>query len=381
MRILHTSDWHIGKKLIRRDRSDEFRAVLGEIADICEREKVELCLVAGDVFDTYTPSAEAEQIFFEAVTRIAKTCAVLIISGNHDDYVRLTASALLAEEHNVYIVGNNLRTIKCRTSGDCYPVEADKGYVVFCNNKGEKVYINTLPYPNEARFKEGRTEESLEDKMNRWISYGERGKTECIPSILLSHIFVCGGSASESERQIDLGGARLVPAETLPKSDYIALGHLHKRQKIGNAYYSGAIMRFSFDDSNAVKSVNVFDIGKDGVSNFRQIELTSIKNLLRLQALNAESGIELLKRNADAYVELTLHLSEPLTREEVSCLSKQENLVSLKTEVESAVVEEDVQTRKDKSALELFSGYYYSRFQTQPSDELKALFLEMTEEQ
>ena len=104
MKILHTSDWHIGKKLIRRDRSEEFRAVLNEIAEICEKERVELCLVAGDVFDTYTPSAEAESIFFEAITRIAKICAVLIISGNHDDYVRLTASASLAEEHNIYIV-------------------------------------------------------------------------------------------------------------------------------------------------------------------------------------------------------------------------------------------------------------------------------------
>lgn len=381
MRILHTSDWHIGKKLIRRDRNDEFRAVLCEIAEICERESVELCLVAGDVFDTYTPSAEAENIFFEAVTRIAKTSAVLIISGNHDDYVRLTASAALAEEHNVYIVGNNFRAIKTRASGKCFPVQSDNGYVVFCNDRGEKVYINTLPYPNEARFKEGKTEETFEDKMSRWIAYGERGKREKIPSVLLSHIFVCGGSASESERQIDLGGARLVPTAILPDCDYIALGHLHKRQKIGNAYYSGAIMRFSFDESNAVKSVNVFDIGSDGVSNFRQIQLTSIKNLLRLQALDVESGIELLKNNAEAYVELTLHLSEPLTREDVSALSCCENLVSLKTEVESADIEEIAQTKKDKSALELFSGYYFSRFATQPSDELKTLFLEMTEEQ
>ena len=299
MKILHTSDWHIGKKLIRRDRSEEFRAVLNEIAGICENERVELCLVAGDVFDTYTPSAEAESIFFEAITRIAKICAVLIISGNHDDYVRLTASASLAEEHNIYIVGNNLRAIKCNTSGKCYPVQSDNGYVVFCNDKGERVYINTLPYPNEARFKEGKSEEPFEDKITRWIEYGERGKQGKIPSIFLSHIFVCGGSASESEREIDLGGARLVPVASLPCCDYVALGHLHKRQKIGkNAYYSGAIMRFSFDESNATKSGNVFDIGKDGVSNFRQIELKSIKNLIRLQALSAESGIELLTSNS-----------------------------------------------------------------------------------
>ena len=380
MKILHTSDWHIGKKLIRRDRSEEFRSVLNEIADICESERVELCLVAGDVFDTYTPSAEAESIFFEAITRISKICTVLIISGNHDDYVRLTASASLAEDHNVYIVGNNLRAIKCSSSGKCYPIQSDNGYAVFANDKGEKVYINTLPYPNEARFKEGKSEETFEDKINRWIDYGERGKGKEIPSIFLSHIFVCGGSASESEREIDLGGARLVPVASLPSCDYVALGHLHKRQKIGkNAYYSGAIMRFSFDESNAVKSVNVFDIDKNGVSNFRQIELKSIKNLIRLQALSAESGIELLNANSGAYVELTLNLSEPLTRAQISALSQCENLVLLKTEVENDKFEVESETRKDKTASELFDGYYYSRFGTHPTEELKTLFLELTE--
>lgn len=382
MKILHTSDWHIGKKLIRRDRSEEFRAVLNEISDICEKEKVELCLVAGDIFDTYTPSAEAESIFFEAVTRIAKFCAVLIISGNHDDYVRLTASSSLAEEQNIYIVGNNLRAVKCRTEGKCYPVESDNGYVVFCNSKGEKVYINTLPYPNEARFKEGKSEEKFEDKINRWIAFGERGKKEGTPSIFLSHIFVCGGSASESEREIDLGGARLVPTDSLPSCDYVALGHLHKRQKIGkNAYYSGAIMRFSFDESNAAKSVNVFEIDGGGVSNFRQIELKSIKNLVRLQALDAESGIELLKNNDGDYVELTLILSEPLSRAQISALSQCENLVSLKTEVENSNLTEETQSKKDKTASQLFEGFYFSRFGTQPAEELLKLFLELTEDE
>lgn len=382
MKILHTSDWHIGKKLIRRDRSAETRAVLKEIADICRDEKIELCLVAGDIFDTYTPSAEAESIFFEAITEILAYCAVLIISGNHDDYVRLSASATLAERNNVYIVGNNLRAIKTGKAGDCYPVESDCGYVIFENAKGEKVYINTLPYPNEARFKEGKSDESFDDKMRRWISYGERGKEGGMPSLFLSHIFVCGGVASESEREIDLGGARLVPVSSLPDCDYIALGHLHKRQKVApNAYYSGAIMRFSFDESNAVKSVNVFDLTCDGVKDFKQVELKSIKNLVRLQAVSVNDGLELLKNNGECYVELTLNLDTPLTRTQIGELSRMENLVSLKTEVARDEKIDFTQSKKNKSASELFSGYYFSRFGAQPGEELKSLFLELTEEE
>lgn len=157
MRIAHTSDWHIGKKLMNRDRGEEFKAVLDEIAEICKNEKADLLLVAGDVFDTYTPSAEAEEIFYSSVKNIARNCAVLIISGNHDDYVRLTAAQALSEELNIYTVGNNLKPLDCKKRGNCYPVESDGGYAIFENAAGEQVYINMLPYPNEARFKEGKS--------------------------------------------------------------------------------------------------------------------------------------------------------------------------------------------------------------------------------
>lgn len=382
MKILHTSDWHIGKKLMGRERYDEFRAVTNEIYEICRDEGVELCLIAGDVYDTYTPSAEAEEIFFDAVERLSTVCAVLIISGNHDDYVRLTASRALAEKHNVYIIGNNLVRVDCDKRGNCYPVQSDCGYVICENLRGEKVYVNTLPYPNEARFKEEKTDESFSDRMKRWIEYGERGNAEKLPAIFLSHIFVAGGTAGDTEREIDLGGARLVPRELLPEGSYCALGHLHRRQKIGkNAYYSGAIMRFSFDESNAEKSVNVFELNGDGISDFRQIALKSIKNLVRLEAVSAEDGIALLKKYSDDYAELTLNLSQPLTHGQTVELHKCENLVSLKTRVEDAFDVAAAETRKDKSASELFDGYYKLRYGCQPSGELKALFLELTEQE
>ena len=107
MRILHTSDWHIGKRLMGRERLDEQSAALDEIVGICEREEVELVLVAGDIFDTYLPSAEAEDLFFSKIKAMAgEDRAVLLISGNHDDGVRLSAAAPLSEELGIYIVGN-----------------------------------------------------------------------------------------------------------------------------------------------------------------------------------------------------------------------------------------------------------------------------------
>lgn len=101
MKILHTSDLHIGKKLMGRERFPEYRAIFSELAEACDRENVELVLIAGDVFDTYTPSAETEEIFYRGIKELSKRCAVLVISGNHDDYVRLTAASALAEEQNI----------------------------------------------------------------------------------------------------------------------------------------------------------------------------------------------------------------------------------------------------------------------------------------
>ncbi len=382
MKILHTSDWHIGKKLMGRDRYEEYRAVLYEIGEICKTERVELVLVAGDVYDTYTPSAEAEQIFYEGIKKIAEYSVVLVISGNHDDYVRLTAAAVFAKEQNVYIIGNNLQKIEADNAYPLKPVSSDSGYVVFENGAGERIYINILPYPNEARFRENNSGESFEEKMSRWIEYGERGKIQNIPSIFLSHIFVAGGSVSDSEREIDLGGARVVSTAMLPECDYCALGHLHRRQKLGkNAYYSGAIMQFSFDEAGAEKSVNVFEMDGNGLKDFKTVALRSSKNLVRLQACGANDGIELLKLNRQNYVELTLNLSEPLTRADTVALHEFENLVSLKANVAFQDSTEIRVSNKEKSSSQLFSDYYSSKFSCAPSEELLSLFLSLTEEE
>lgn len=381
MKILHTSDWHIGKKIMGRDRYDEYRAVLGEIYDVCDREGVDLCLVAGDVYDTYTPSAEAEEIFFDTILRLSSLCAVLIISGNHDDYVRLTASRALAETRNVYIVGNNLSAITCQKMGRCYPVSSGRGYAVFENTAGERVFVNMLPYPNEARFREEKTDESFADRMRRWIDVGGQANTQHLPEIFLSHIFVAGGKAGDTEREIDLGGARLVPAELLPKDAYCALGHLHRRQQIGdNIYYSGSVMRFSFDESNAVKSVNVFSLGKDGITDFKQVELKNIRNLIRLEAVTAEDGLQLVRKYPDDYCELTLNLSSPLTHAQTVELHKCENLISLRTSIEDENTDDFTETRKNKSASELFDGFCKLKLGKPADDDLKALFLELTEQ-
>ena len=382
MKILHTSDWHVGKRLMGRERLAEQAEVLDEIIELCEREEIELILIAGDVFDTYTPQAEAEELFFSKIKKVAgKDRAVLIISGNHDDGVRLSAVSPLSQEQGVYIVGNSRAAVSISYQGrKTHPTASGKGYVVFENERGEKVFIATLPYPNEARFREEKSELSYVERMKVWIEEGISGNTENRPSILLAHIFVAGGKASDSEREIDLGGARALPIEALPSTDYIALGHLHKQQKMGekHCYYSGSPLQYSFDE-RADKGVKVFDLTEKGVENLKDIPLTKGKKLVRLEAESIETAETLLEKYNENLVELKLILTAPLTQGDSAKLASHENLVSLIAEV---CTEEEIrfESRKGLADSALFDAYYQSTYNAEPKSELKNLFLSVMNE-
>ena len=276
MKILHTSDWHIGKRLGVRERLPEQEEVLDEIIQICETEKVELVIIAGAIFDTYTPGADAEELFYRKIKRVAgKDRAVLIISGNHDDGVRLSAVRPLSEEQGIYVVGNSRSPLPTGGTRSVRPQVSGKGYAVFENAAGERVFVSALPYPNEARFKEEKSELPYVEQMKKWMDEGESGNVEKLPSVFVGHLFLAGGSVSDGERDIDLGGARAVPLDALPNSDYIALGHLHKKQHFGHGhcYYSGSPLQYSFDE-RADKGVKVFDLTGAGVENLKDVPLT-----------------------------------------------------------------------------------------------------------
>lgn len=383
MRILHTSDWHIGKRLMGRERLDEQAAVLDEIIGVCEREEIELVLLAGDVFDTYTPCAEAEDLFFAKIKKVAgDSRAVLIISGNHDDGVRLSAVTPLAEEQGIYIVGNDRKPLPTGKNGNrkIYPTASGKGYSIFESERGEKAFISTLPYPNEARFKETKSDLPYLEQMQKWIEEGETGNVDGLPSIFMAHIFVAGGDVSEGEREIDLGGARAIPVDRLPKSNYIALGHLHKRQHMGkgHCYYSGSPLQYSFDE-RADKGVKIFDLTDNGVENLHDVPLTQGRKLVRLQAENVDGALALLQEHPKDLVELTLLLTEPLTATASQALSANENLVSLVTEIQTERTWQ-FESRKGLSNEGLFDAFYSANYGVESKAELKKLFLETLSE-
>ena len=381
MNILHTSDWHIGKRLMDRERLPEQIAALDEIVRICDERDVDLVLVAGDVFDTYMPSADAEEVFFRAVKRIAgEKRAVVIVSGNHDDGVRLAASAPLAAEEGIYLFGGGYDEVSVGGERAVKAVASGEGYVVIANARGEQVYINALPYPNEARLKEEKTDESYADKLRRWIVRGEAGFSGNMPHILLSHLFVAGGKVSESERDIDLGGARAVPVSLFSAFDYVALGHLHKPQKLsGNVRYSGSLLQYSFDEFEK-KQVILLHTQEKSLE-IEEIPLSSGRKLVRLEEENAERAASLLKQYPGAFIELTLRLSAPLTSQETQLLrAANDGLVSLIVRTRAAS-SAPVIKRSSLSSKQLFEEYYRCVYGEDPASDLTQAFLELLEEE
>ena len=385
MKIMHTSDWHIGKKTENHDRLPEQAAVLDEICEIAQREGVELVLIAGDVFDTYVPSSDAEELFYEKVTKLAAGRAAVIIPGNHDDATRLCATSPLAERNGIYFSGNiHGRTFANEKSdGSIYPCESGEGYAIFKNAEGEEVYLGLLPYPTEARFREKSDDATYSEKMVGWMNNCLCHNTRKLPQILVSHLFALGGVTTSGEREISLGGAKAVDKNDFPECDYIALGHLHKRQVIDgkkNIIYSGSILQYAFDEVNVEKSVTVFDISADGVKNLHVVPLVSGKRLAKISACSVEQAKEILRGYENYLVELTLKLKSPLNREENAFLhSECPNVISLKLEVESTG-EGSVRGRRELSDGMLFEECYKKQYGVAPDDDLKELYLSLLEE-
>ena len=170
--------------------------------------------------------------------------------------------------------------------------------------------------------------------------------------------------------------------EVLPDCSYIALGHLHKRQTVSrskNAFYSGAILEYAFDEAGWEKSVNVFEINGGRTENFRQIPLTKGRKLMRLEADGYENALDVLEKNAQYYTELTLRLAEPLTDVQVKTIkSRFPDLLSLAFEFTEG--EKRTESKKNMSDEELFAGYYAANYGKAPPAELMNLFLELINE-
>lgn len=319
MKILHTSDWHLGRSLYGRKRYDEFAAFLNWLLDTIESENVAILLVAGDIFDTNTPSNKAQQLYYQFLWRVSQSCCrhVVIIAGNHDSPSFLNAPKPLLAALNVHVVG--------AVTSD----PADEVIVLY-NNQTPEVIICAVPYLRDKDIRTVAAGETIDDKNKKLINgvrqhyakvshlaqqkrlaFIAEGKVR-MPIIAMGHLFTAGGKtlADDGVRELYVGSLAYVGADVFPAVlDYVALGHLHVPQKVGgmeHIRYCGSPIPMGFGEANQRKQVNLLTFINDEPI-VSALEVPCFQRLVRIEGDLAyiESQIQTLKQEkSQAWLEI-----------------------------------------------------------------------------
>lgn len=254
MKILHTADWHLGKTLKGQSLLDDQIFILEQIFDILEDEKPDALIIAGDIYDRAVPPADAVNLFDETLTELAeRKIPTLIIAGNHDSATRLNFGSKIFERQNIFIAAKDLNAPE---------------NIILEDEFGE-IYFTPIPY-----FDFGDIETRLLSARLK-IPFDKR-------NVVVAHAFLTGGIESEASERKFVGGAANVDAKVFSACDYVALGHLHRPQKISaeNIRYAGSPLKYSFDEANHNKSVTLVEIGAEGFIGAEKIPLTPRRDLI-----------------------------------------------------------------------------------------------------
>src|SRR3954447_1999981 len=262
MRILHTSDWHLGRSFHRVGMLGAQGDFVDHLLEVVERERVDLVLVSGDLYDRALPPIDAVELADEALARLAASRATVVVSsGNHDSPARLGFNARLADAAGVHL----------RTRWQ------DVGTPVLLEDGHGPVAVHAIPYlePDAVRAAWALPERSHEAALTAAMARVEadlasRDRTR---SVVLAHAFVAGDPdaagrmSSDSERDISVGGIQIAPTRLFTGVDYAALGHLHGRQSLTETVrYSGSPLAYSFSEARQSKGSWLVELGPEGVT-------------------------------------------------------------------------------------------------------------------
>lgn len=274
MRILHTSDWHLGRSFHREGMLDAQATFVDHLIDTIESEKVDLVVVSGDVYDRALPPVDAVALADETFARLAASrTRVVVTSGNHDSARRLGFNSRLIDSSGVHF----------RTVADgC-------GTPVMLEDRDGPVAVYGLPYLEPEVLREPWQLESrshtavLTEAMNR-VRDDLAHRPPGTRSIAMAHAFVAGGNASDSERDISVGGVAVVPTSVFDGVDYVALGHLHGRHTLTEAVrYSGSPLAYSFSEAAHVKGSWLVEVGAGGFEDAHFVEAPVPRRLARVR--------------------------------------------------------------------------------------------------
>jgi len=273
MKILHTSDWHLGRNLYGRKRYEEFEAFLDWLAETIQQQQIDVLLVAGDIFDTSTPSNRAQQLYYRLLCQVAASACrhVVVIAGNHDSPSFLNAPKELLRALNVHVVGAMTDSLH------------DEVILLKDEQQHAEAVICAVPYLRDRDIRTVEAGETIDDKNSKLIegvknhyadvcaiaeevrAESERGGRSNLPMIAMGHLFTAGGKTVDGDgvRELYVGSLAHIGADLFPAAiDYLALGHLHVSQCVGGANhirYCGSPIAMGFGESTQEKQVMIVE--------------------------------------------------------------------------------------------------------------------------
>lgn len=363
MKILHTADLHIGKKIFELSLIEDQKYILKQIFDIAVQEQVDVLLIAGDVYDRSVPPTEAVSLLDDFLTRFVEAgIPVIMISGNHDSPERVAFADRILEKRGLYIAGNYCDPLKIVTLEDKY------GPVTFV----------CMPFVKPAVTGSNTNEQAVAQMLSGLPMTPDNKRRH----VLITHYFVTGEQGevpelADSESDVNVGGLDHVSAAMFQGFDYVALGHIHRPQHVGkgNVYYAGAPLKYSFSEAMNEKSVNLVEIREQGAVAVSKIPLKPLREMRcikgRLRELMSREVLEMLGDSREDYVQATLTDTEELIDPIGTLRSVYPNILQILLEknqlAEGMEYTSSIQGSK-KSTVELFSEFY-EMLKGEPLDE------------
>jgi DNA repair protein SbcD/Mre11 len=312
LRFLHTGDWHVGRTIRGHSRIDEFAGALDEVVEVAASEAVDVVLISGDIHDQRAVTPEADRLIFETLIDLSERgIRVVAIPGNHDSAARLSAFGPLLQRIGTTVVPHVVRP-------------DDGGIVEVISRDGaQRALVACIPFVSPRRFSDalGLFEDTAEgyvhfdEKMGALLEAHERAFRPEAVNIVLGHMFVSGAQPSGSEREVTIGADYAVsPARIPATASYVALGHIHKGQKVTSApaetRYCGSLVQLDFGEKGQDKSVLVIDARPGKPPKAKAVPIVSGRRLEDVTG-TIEDLPTLAASTKDAYLRVNLLVTEP----------------------------------------------------------------------
>ncbi len=295
LRILHTSDWHLGQNFYGNSRAKEHLAFIDWLLQQVVKQQIDAIIVAGDIFDTGTPPSYARELYFDFIVKLHQlNCPLILLAGNHDSVAMLGESQTLLAKLGAQVI------VKASSLA-----EDNRQIVHITNKNGEQAAVCAIPFIRPRDVIHSKSGQAIQDKQQQlqqaivehYQTLADEAKQrygdDCT-IIATGHLTTVGASLSESVRDIYIGTLEAFPANCFPTVDYIALGHIHRAQTVAKTEhirYSGSPIPLSFDECQQQKSVNIVE--------FSQGKLASVQAL----AVPCFQPMAMLKSDLDSLTE------------------------------------------------------------------------------